>query len=210
MPLPVQDERMASASSQRSRAAAADVYLTDPDAAARSEFVALARASRALHGRFVQAPDTPSAFAKYLQRCAADDYQARWLRRSSDDALVGVFNISQIVAGCFQSAYLGYYAFAAHAGQGLMSVGLRLLLREIFGRSPRRSKALRLHRIEANIQPDNTASIALVQRCGFRKEGYSPRYLKIAGRWRDHERWALLQEDFRSGAVASHRRSDAR
>ncbi len=204
---------MASASSNRLRDAVVPVYLTDPDAAARTEFVSLARESRALHGRFVQAPDTPRAFAKYLQRCTAEDYRARWLRRCSDDALIGVFNISQIVAGCFQSAYLGYYAFAPHAGQGLMSVGLRLLLREIFGRSPSRSsrsQLLRLHRIEANIQPDNAASIALVQRCGFRKEGYSPRYLKIAGRWRDHERWALLAEDFRIGAVASPRRTDAR
>jgi [ribosomal protein S5]-alanine N-acetyltransferase len=46
--------------------------------------------------------------------------------------------------------------------------------------------------LEANVQPANIASIALVQSCGLRKEGFSPRYLKIAGKWRDHERWAIV------------------
>lgn len=57
---------------------------------------------------------------------------------------------------------------------------------------------LKLHRIEANIQPHNTASLALVKRAGFTNEGYSRRYLKICGRWQDHERWAILAEDWRA------------
>ena len=55
---------------------------------------------------------------------------------------------------------------------------------------------LRLHRLEANIQPSNQASIALVRRAGFTREGFSRRYPKINGRWRDHERWAILREDW--------------
>jgi len=105
--------------------------------------------------------------------------------------LAGVINVSEIVRGVFQSGYLGYYAFIPHAGQGHMTEGLALALRWVFGE-------MRLHRVEANIQPGNDASLALVRRLGFRREGLSPRYLKITGRWRDHERWAITAEDWRS------------
>jgi len=71
-----------------------------------------------------------------------------------------------------------------------MSEGLRLVLRRAFG-------TLGLHRLEANIQPQNRASIRLVRRAGFRREGFSPRYLKVLGRLRDHERWAITAEAFR-------------
>lgn len=104
----------------------------------------------------------------------------------SNDEIVGVYNISNIVRGSFQSAYLGYYAFAPHNGKGYMTEGMELLIKTAF-------QELKLHRLEANIQPGNKASIALVKRTGFQKEGYSPKYLKIGGKeWKDHERWAIL------------------
>ncbi len=106
--------------------------------------------------------------------------------------MVGVYNVSQIYYGHLRSAYLGYYAFTPFSGQGYMSEGIRLTLRHAFG-------PLKLHRLEANIQPENEPSRALVKGAGFRLEGYSPRYLKIGGRWRDHERWAILAEDLRPG-----------
>ena len=74
-----------------------------------------------------------------------------------------------------------------------MREGIELVLRRAF-------LTLRLHRIEANIQPGNRASIALAAGAGFRREGFSPRYLKIGGRWRDHERWAILAEEWRVAA----------
>jgi [ribosomal protein S5]-alanine N-acetyltransferase len=106
-----------------------------------------------------------------------------------DEAIVGIFTLSQIVRRLFQSAYLGYYVGAPYAGKGYMQDGMGLLLGYVF-------TALKLHRVEANVQPENAASIALVKRSGFRLEGFSPRYLKIAGRWRDHQRWAMVIDDW--------------
>lgn len=156
--------------------------LSSSDAA---EFVAAARRSRALHGRWVSPPLNEEAFAAWLERLAPPLHHAYVLRRVDTGVLVGHAAITNIIRGVFQNGYLGYYAFAGQQGQGLMGEGLRLLVREAFG-------PLRLHRLEANVQPENQASLALLQRCGFQREGYSPRYLKIRGRWRDHERWALL------------------
>jgi ribosomal-protein-alanine N-acetyltransferase len=80
-----------------------------------------------------------------------------------------------------------------------MSEGIELVLRQAFG-------PMGLHRLEANIQPANAASIALAKGAGFRLEGFSPRYLKIDGRWRDHERWAILAEDRSDGAAGGQSR----
>jgi ribosomal-protein-alanine N-acetyltransferase len=110
--------------------------------------------------------------------------------RRDDDALVGVYNFSEIVRGAFQSAFLGYFAFAPLAGTGLMSEGLAAALDIAF-------RKLKLHRVEVNIQPTNARSLALATRLGFTREGYSRRYVKIGGRWRDHVRFAMLADDWR-------------
>ena len=117
---------------------------------------------------------------------------SQWTYLGAVLIVVGVvaINVNQIYRGNFRSAYLGFYTGAPFAGKGYMSEGLRLVVRHAFRR-------LGLHRLEANIQPGNRASIRLVGRCGFRREGFSPRYLKVFGRWRDHERWAITAEDLR-------------
>jgi ribosomal-protein-alanine N-acetyltransferase len=130
------------------------------------------------------------AYAAWLKRLRPANQEGHLVIDSPSGNLVGVINLSEIVRGSFQSAYLGYYGFASHAGSGRMSAGMKLVLQHAFLK-------LRLHRVEANIQPDNPASISFVQRLGFVREGYSPRYLKIRGRWQDHERWALTREDWR-------------
>jgi ribosomal-protein-alanine N-acetyltransferase len=160
------------------------VVLRTPAPSDEDEFIALMRASRRLHRPWLYPPLTRESYHAYLARIAEERHEGFLARRREDSAIVGWLNVSEIVRGPFQSAYLGYGAVAAFAGRGYMSEALRLLVRHAFS-------TMKLHRLEANIQPRNDASIALVRRCGFEREGYSPRYLKIGGRWRDHERWAI-------------------
>jgi ribosomal-protein-alanine N-acetyltransferase len=166
------------------------VRLEPPSPEAAQEFVDAVRRSRALHGRWVQAPSTLEQYRHYLQRSRQPSYIGHLLRTPSSE-LGGAINLSEIVRGGFKSAYLGYYAFEPHHAQGYMYQGVERVLGLAF-------RKYGLHRVEANIQPDNQRSAALVRGLGFRLEGYSPRYLKIAGRWRDHERWALTVEDWRA------------
>ncbi len=102
--------------------------------------------------------------------------------------IVGVMHLSQIFRKGFQNAYLSYYGMVAFAGRGFITQAIRLTARFAFSE-------IGLHRLEANIQPGNLRSIALAERVGFHKEGFSPRYLRVNGVWCDHERWALLAGD---------------
>jgi ribosomal-protein-alanine N-acetyltransferase len=163
-------------------------YLDSDDEA---EFLALVRDSRALHRPWAYPPERPDQFHDLLVKCRRDDSLCIVAADRETGAIAGIFTISQIVRGAFQSAFLGYYAGAAHAGRGYMRDALQLVLDFAFG-------ALALHRIEANIQPGNAASIALAKSGGFRLEGFSPRYLLIGGQWRDHERYALTADERRA------------
>ncbi len=166
------------------------VYLREPTSRDEPEIIAANRASRALHRGLVTPPTDAHSFAEWMVRCRQSNVQCFLVCRLEDGAITGVFTLSQIVRRLFQSAYLGYYAEHPFAGQGYMTEGMQLVLRHTF-------LAMKLHRVEANVQPENRASIALVKRSGFRLEGFSPRYLKVAGRWRDHQRWAVTIDDWR-------------
>ena len=166
------------------------VYLREPASRDQTEIVARNRASRALHRGWVTPPIDAPAFVEWMERCRQPNVQCFLVCRLEDGAIAGVYTLSQIVRRLFQSAYMGYYAERPFDGQGYMAEGLQLVLRYTF-------IAMKLHRVEANIQPENVASIALVKRAGFRLEGFSPRYLKISGRWRDHQRWAMTIDDWR-------------
>ena len=166
------------------------VKLARPSARDREEFLRLIRASRDLHRPWVYPPVTDRQYDQYLLKTRSEGYEGFLVRERETGRTTGVFELSEITRGTLQSAYLGFYAMIAHEGRGYMQEGLQLVLRHAFWE-------LKLHRVEANIQPANKRSIALVKRGGFRKEGLSLRYLKIGGRWRDHERWALLAEEWR-------------
>jgi [ribosomal protein S5]-alanine N-acetyltransferase len=161
-----------------------------PTARDEDTFVAASLASRRLHEPWITSPSTPEEYAAYLRRLRQRSSFGVLVidrTRGGGDALAGWITLSQIARASFQSAYTGYAAFVGSAGRGHMTEGLTLFTRYCFF-------SLGLHRLEVNIQPDNLPSKALVKRCGFRHEGYSPDYLYIAGAWRDHERWALTKE----------------
>jgi len=161
----------------------------------RPEFLALARESHRLHRPWTYPPERADQFDELYSRSRREDFVCLLACRVQDGAIAGVFTVSQIVRGAFQSAYLGYYAHERHSGQGLMREALEQILDHCFG-------PLGLHRVEANIQPGNARSIALARGAGFRLEGFSPRYLLIGGQWRDHERYAITADE-RAAAKAS-------
>jgi ribosomal-protein-alanine N-acetyltransferase len=172
---------------------AARVRLRRPTIADEERFLGAVRASEGLHRGWATPPATAAAYALYLERLASPAVEGFLVVGPDDDALLGRVTLSQIFRGDFLSAYLGYEAFAGHERRGHLTAGVALLLDRAFG-------PLGLHRIEANVQPGNVASLALVRRLGFRREGLSPRYLRIAGEWRDHERWAILAEEHHARA----------
>lgn len=161
------------------------VYLRAPSLADEAALIAAVEGSRSIHHPWVSPPASSEAFLAWFERMAGPDSHAFLVCRVDTDEIAGVVNITHVVPGPFCSGYLSYYVFAGHERQGFMREGLKAVIRHAFGE-------LALHRLEANIQPGNDASIALVRSVGFSKEGYSPRYLKVGGEWRDHERWAIL------------------
>ncbi|MFD9033223.1 GNAT family N-acetyltransferase [Streptomyces sp. NPDC059567] len=150
----------------------------------QDEFCTLVRASTELHRPWMQLPATPEEFQVWMRRFEDGTNQGLLVRVRETGEAAGMVNINSIIRGRYQGASLGYAAFAPSAGYGYMTEGLTATLQYAF-------TDLRLHRLEANIQPANKASLALVQRLGFHYEGVSPAYLYIDGGWRDHERWAI-------------------
>lgn len=163
-----------------------EIILKAPDYNDEAVFLAMTKASQSFHHPWVKAPLIHEEFVQYVMRSRQEN-QKSYLAFDKEN-LIGVFNLSEIVYGCFQNAYLGFYASSVYATKGWMSSALKLVLEKAF-------TELQLHRLEANIQPDNLRSIHLVRNNGFRKEGFSLRYLKIDGAWRDHERWAITKEE---------------
>ena len=176
------------------------VRLSTPSAGDLNDLSELARVSRGLHRPWVYLSPTQEGWRNHLLRTHRHEFVSYLLRRRDTDELVGVVNLSEIVRGVFQSAYLSFYAHARHAGQGLMKEGVGAVIRRAF-------RVHRLHRVEANIQPGNRRSLQLVRTLGFRREGLSPKYLKIGGRWRDHERWALTREAWSRWSRSERRRT---
>lgn len=150
-----------------------------------SELIAANCANQNYHRPWVTPFRDQAGFDVWFGRIVTGPNIGLLARESASKRIVGVINLNEIVMGAFRSAYLGYYGMADFSQRGLMTQALRMAIDFAFSQ-------IGLHRLEANIQPANGASIALVRKSGFQQEGFSERYLQIDGEWRDHERWALL------------------
>ena len=165
------------------------VRLERPSKRREDDFLEAVRRSRKLHRHLVTPPSTMEKYREFLNNGRSPRNENFLVVDKASNDLAGVINVEHIIRGAFKSAFLGYFAFTPFAGRGLIREGLGLVLDHAFG-------TLKLHRLEANIQPHNERSKALIASLGFRLEGYSKYYLKISGRWRDHERWAMLAEEW--------------
>ncbi len=166
------------------------VFLRHPKPEDFAELTTLSKASCRFHKNLVSPPFDRQSFDEYLERSESVANESFLICLIEDGAIVGTINLSQLYRKIFQNAYLGYLLFEEFIGRGSMTEAVELILGYAF-------KTLKLHRIEANVQPRNTASIKVLQKTNFTKEGFSTKYLKIGGRWRDHERWAIIVEDWR-------------
>lgn len=135
---------------------------------------------------------TRSAFkrrVRHYQREARNDQgYAYFLFDAASDRLIGGISLTNVQRGVTQSASMGYWLGRSFTGQGYMTDAVRTLSVFAF-------ETLRLHRLEAATQPHNIASIRVLERAGFQREGFARSYLKIAGEWRDHILFGLLPSD---------------
>jgi ribosomal-protein-alanine N-acetyltransferase len=178
--------------------ARARVTIETPTGSDAAPFFAAVRRSKKLHRSWVSPPATHAAFAHFVARAARADHRIFLVRVRETRELAGVVTLGDITFGISQSAFVGYYAFEPLARQGYMSEGVALVLDFAFLK-------LGLNRIEVNVQPDNPRSLRLARRLGFRREGYSPKYVKIAGRFRDHVRTAILGEEWKKRRAKGRR-----
>ena len=153
-------------------------------------FAAVGR-SQALHRPWVTPPATLQELQDYIDQ--PPETRISYGVREEGGELAGVVNINSVIRGAFENGFLGFYALVPYERRGLMGQGLSAVIDLAFVEHE-------LHRLEANVQPANTRSAALVTRLGFRLEGRSPRYLRIDGEWKDHDRYALTVEDWQTPA----------
>lgn len=172
------------------------VFLRYPTRADRDEFLAVRRDNRGFLEPWEGTPPDgtdpfgPKSFDRLLKTARTADNHRFLICHGQTGELIGQISLGNIVRGSFQSCYTGYWLTEAHNGRGLMTEALNLALGFAF-------RDLGLHRVEANIIPTNRPSLALAKRCGLRYEGTAKRYLRINGRWRDHEHWAATVEEWK-------------
>ncbi len=145
---------------------------------------------------------SPAVFAAMLRGLRKEARAGRTLPCAItwDGRLAGQVTLGNVVRGAFDSAYVGYWVDGRLAGRGIAPTAVAMLVDHAFD-------VLGLHRVEANVRPENAASLRVVEKLGFVREGLHRRYLHIDGDWRDHVAHALLREDVPEGVLRRYRSS---
>ncbi|MSW82077.1 MAG: GNAT family N-acetyltransferase [Actinobacteria bacterium] len=141
--------------------------------------------------------DVPATFGQMVRRMRKDARAGRALPWAIlvDGRLAGQLTVGGITYGSLRSAYIGYWIDKDLAGRGIMPAAVALACDYCFDN-------VRLHRIEINIRPENTASLRVVDKIGLRKEGDRPKYLHIDGDWRDHVTYVVMAGEFPDGVLS--------
>jgi ribosomal-protein-alanine N-acetyltransferase len=174
------------------------VYLRAPQTADFTEWAELREASRAFltpwEPTWLHDDLTRAAFRRRLKRYAedlrTDQAYPFFLFAKADNALLGGLTLANVRRGVAQAGSLGYWMGEPYARRGFMTAAVNALIPFAFG-------ALRLHRLEAACIPSNVASVRLLEKTGFTREGFAREYLCINGVWQDHLLYALLKNDVR-------------
>jgi len=171
------------------------IILRSPTLADYEDWAELRQASRA----FLQ-PWEPSwpvddltrtSYRRRMRRYTEDqraDHAYPYFVFATDGTLLGGLTLSNVRRGVAQTATLGYWMGKSFAGKGHMTAAVRLIV-------PHALTTLGLHRVEAACMPSNAASIRLLEKVGFTREGYARRYLCIDGLWQDHLLFAFVRGD---------------
>ncbi|MBS0186649.1 MAG: GNAT family N-acetyltransferase [Planctomycetes bacterium] len=169
------------------------VYLRRPRAEDRPEWIALRESSLDHLLRWEPRQKIRSEAERWETFFGTSDSEERkrfLIFRHEDGAMVGYVGLNGIRHGALLGCDLGYWIGRPFTRRGYMTEGLLLAIRHAF-------QQLKLHRVEANIQPVNAASIGVVKKAGLRFEGVALRFLQIDGKWCDHERWAMTVEEWK-------------
>lgn len=149
--------------------------------------------------------DAPTTYGAMVRRLRAEAREGRSLpfALTVDGAFAGQVTVGGIARGSLLSAYVGYWIDQRVAGRGIMPTAVAMATDHCF-------REVGLHRVEINIRPENSASLRVVEKLGFRAEGLRERYLHIDGDWRDHLTFALCAEEVPEGLLARWQSSRVR
>ena len=172
-----------------------DFFLRQPVIEDYAAFVAWATGAVDCYSLWLELPVSPEAFQAYIHDCTTDSVRGFLIYDKHSNAIQGMVHLNNVYNGNFQNAFLGYCFKTTETSESTMGIVIRLVTHYALTK-------LKLHRLEVSVQLQHTKLMRALRTSDYRSEGVSPRLLKVGGRWRDHERFAVTAEEW--SGVASY------